>query len=60
MVGVCVCVSQKDERSVFGMVGLWDGDNAAILLGSDAKIIFVFVPPQKVCANKIHSLEITK
>lgn len=38
------------------MAGLWDRENAAILLGSDAKIIFVFVPPRKVCANKIDFL----
>lgn len=53
--GICV-TSKKEERSVFGMVGLWDGDNVAMLLGSGAKIIFVFVPPQKVCANKIDFL----
>lgn len=51
-----MCDIQKEERSVFGMVGLWDGDNTAILLGSNVKIIFVFVPPRKVCANKIDFL----
>lgn len=48
--------SKKEERSVFAMFGLWDRENAAILLGSDAKIIFVFVQPRKVCANKIDFL----
>lgn len=54
--GLCVTSKKEEERSVFGSVGFWDGDKAAIHLGSDAKIIFVLVPPRKVCANKIDFL----